>query len=80
MPVQVSFSTWPWMTTRLPLRANGSMYFSAVASLKQTQLKPVVRSPGVPSARRNRVVSITRKLARFLPEPWAERMDGSAAR
>jgi len=51
-----------------------------VASLKQMQLKPVVRSPGVPSARRKRVVSSTRKLARFLPEPWADRMDGSAAR
>ena len=43
--IQVSFSTWPWITTRLPLRANDSMYFSAVASLKQMQLKPVVRSP-----------------------------------
>ena len=51
-----------------------------MVALKQTQLKPVVRSPGVPSLRRKRVVSSTRKLARFLPEPWAERMDGWAAR
>ena len=64
----------------LPFLAKAWMYFSAVVSLKQRQLKPVVRSPGVPSALRNRVVSSTRKLARFRPEPWADRMEGSAAR